>query len=301
MPRPPSASYKSRDRGPLEFESKLHEEEGNIMDIAKREAEMVSPSFPIKKASEEMVKKGIRRLPVVSAGTEKLQGMFVSRDIVDFLGGGEKHQIIQNKHKGNFLSAINDPVKIIMNPEAPHTSNTSSISEVAKLLYETGAGGVPILDKERVVIGIVTERDFAGYMPSPAQARVEGYMTQNVVTADPNLFLIDAMKKMISEGFRRLPIVEDGELVGIITSVDVLDYFGSSEVFNHMASDNAMDAMSIEISEIMTEDPVTATPDDDLGEVAREMRKRGYGGLPVIENGNLVGIITERDILEILL
>ncbi|KXB05785.1 hypothetical protein AKJ52_03065 [candidate division MSBL1 archaeon SCGC-AAA382C18] len=88
---------------------------------------------------------------------------------------------------------------------------------------------------------------------------------------------------------------------GSSTSVDILKYFGNSEVFKHKASDDATDAMSIEVQKIMTDEPLTTNPTADLGEVAREMEKHGYGGLPVLDDDELVGIITERDILEILL
>lgn len=301
LTKDPSASYKSGDRGPLEFESKLHEEEGEIMKIANRNVFTISPSLPIKEASEIMVERGVRRLPVASPGTKKFQGMIVSRDIVDFLGGGDKHQIIEKKHSKNFLSAINDSSEIIMNPSVPYVKKSSSISETAKLLSERGVGGVPILDKKKAVEGIVSERDFASYIPAPANVQVEVYMTQNVVTTDPNLFLIDAMKRMISEGFRRLPVVEDGGLEGILTSVDILDYFASSEIFDYMSTGDASDAISIEINQIMTEDPLSVSPKDDLGETARKMEEKGYSGLPVVEDEELVGIITERDILELLI
>ncbi|KXB00224.1 hypothetical protein AKJ40_01625, partial [candidate division MSBL1 archaeon SCGC-AAA259M10] len=273
---------------------------GRIMTIAERDVITIPPSLPIKEASEKMVRNGVRRLPVTSPGTEKLHGMLVTRDIVDFLGGGEKNQIIEKKHNHNFLSAINDPSKIIMDRDAPYADNKSSISDVAKILIEKNVGGTPIVDKERKVVGIVSERDFARYIPSPAQTRVEAHMTQNVVTAEPDLFLIDIMKRMINEGFRRLPVVDNNKLVGVITSVDVLEYFGTSEMFEHMSSGDAKDAMAIEIRELMTKNPITVDPKADLGETARRMEKHGYGGLPVVENGKLVGLITERDIVELL-
>jgi len=300
LPRDPSASYKSRDRGPLEFESRLHEEEGEIMKIAERDVITIPPSFPIKEASEKMVEEGVRRLPVTSPGTKRLHGVLVTRDIVDFLGGGDKHGIIENKHGGNFLSAINDPVKEIMDADYPYASDKSSISDVAKILWEKGVGGVPIVDRDEKVAGIVSERDFAGYIPQPAGTRVEVHMTKDVVTADPDLFLIDVMRRMIREGFRRLPVVDGDKLVGIITTVDVLNYFGTSEIFKNMSTDHGMDAVSIEVREVMSEDPVVADPKADLGETARKMSGHGYGGLPVVEDGELVGMITERDIVEIL-
>lgn len=301
MTKDPSTSYKSRDRGPVEFESKLHEKEGEVMKIANEDVVSISRGLPIKDASEKMVEEGIRRLPVTDPGTNKLQGLLVTRDIVDFLGGGKSHKIIENKHSGNFLSAINDSVEIIMSSEPIYVSDKSSISDVAKTLRDESVGGVPILDKNDVVVGIVSERDLAGYMPSPAKAKVRNYMTQEVFTVDPELFLLNAMKRMISEDFRRLPVTEDGELVGIITSVDVLEYFGTSEMFEHMSSGNAVDAMHIELEKLMTKDPVFVTPEDDIGETARKMNESGYGGLPVLENGEISGIITERDIVEALL
>lgn len=301
IPRPPSTSYKSRDRGPHEIKSRLHEEEGEIMEITTKEVVTIPPSLPIKNASEKMVENRVRRLPVVSAGQGHLKGILVTRDIVDFLGGGEKYQIITEKHEGNFLSAINDSSKLIINRDAPYADTSVSISEVAKMLDQKGVGGVPILGKEDKIKGIVTERDFASYMPSPAQISVEKYMSTDVVTVDPDLFVSEAMKTMISEGFRRLPVTENGTLEGILTSMDVLEYFGTNEMFKHMKSGSIEEALSIEIEEIMTKDPVTANPREDLGEVGSEMRDEGYGGFPVLENNELVGIITERDILEVLL
>lgn len=301
MTKDPSASYKSQDRGPVEFESKLHEKEGEIMNIANKNVITISRGLPIKNASEKMVEEGVRRLPVTDPGTNKLQGMLVTRDIVDFLGGGDSHKIIENKHSGNFLSAINDSSEIIMNSDPPYARNKASISDVAKILRDEGVGGVPIVNKENKVVGIVSEHDLGGYMPSPANAKVRTYMSRNIVSIDPDIFLIDVMERMISEGFRRLPVEDEGALVGVITSVDVLEYFGTSEMFNHMSSEDAGDAMHIEIEKLMTKNPVTVTPEDDVGETASKMEESGYGGLPVLEDEELVGIITERDIVEALL
>jgi len=301
LPKDPSASYKSRDRGPAEFESKLHEEEGEIMDIASEDVITISTGMPIKDATEKMVENGIRRLPATDPGSRRLKGMVVTRDIVNFLGGGEKHQIIENKHSGNFLSAINDSTERIMDPNPPYTTNKSSISKTAQKMKDEGVGGLPILDKDKKILGIVSERDLTGYMPSPANAKVDNYMTQNVITLEPDVFLTEAMEEMISKGFRRLPVVENDDIIGIITSVDVLKYFGSSEMFKNMSSGNAADALHVEIKKIMTEDPLCCEPEDDVGNIARKMKESGFGGLPVTENGNLIGIITERDIIEALL
>lgn len=292
--------YKSRDRGPLEFKSKLRREEGKIMALAKRDVITIPPTLPIKDAAERMVKHGVRRLPVTDAGTKRLEGVVVTRDILDFLGGGDKHLLVQKKFKGNFLAAMNEGVREIMNPDPPCGDVRSSIAEVAKLLLKTGVGGVPILNDRRRVAGIITERDFVRFMPSHARTKVEGHMTKQVVTASPELSIGEATKRMISKGFRRLPVVKEDKLVGMVTSVDVLRYFGTSKMFEYMASGMVEEAMAVGVSEIMSRDLAIIGPEADLGEAVRTMAEHDCGGLPVVADGKLVGIITERDLLELL-
>jgi CBS domain-containing protein len=105
---------------------------------------------------------------------------------------------------------------------------------------------------------------------------------------------------MISKGVRRLPVVRFRELVGIVTSVDILKYFGTSKMFEYMATGRVDEAISMGVETIMTRDLLTVTPRTDIGEAAHLMVERGCGGLPVVEGDELVGIITERDMLELL-
>jgi CBS domain-containing protein len=301
MRRIPHVGYKSRDRGPLEFESRLRREEGNIMPIARREVITIPPTMRIKDAAEVMVKHGVRRLPVTDPGTKRLMGIVTTRDIVDFLGGGERFKIIQTKFRGNFLAAVNDPIRTIMSEKVVYGTDDMSIADVAKLLLRTGVGGVPILDAHAHVVGIVSERDFVSYMPAVTGIPVGYHMTREVVTAEPGLSIREAASRMISRGVRRLPVIGDNrELVGIVTSVDILRYFGTSKMFEYMASGRAEEAMGVGVEEIMTKEVLTVSPQTDMGEAASLMVRRGCGGLPVLEEGALVGIITEHDMLGLL-
>jgi CBS domain-containing protein len=90
------------------------------------------------------------------------------------------------------------------------------------------------------------------------------------------------------------------ELVGIITSVDILRYFGTSKMFEYMATGRVDEAMSLGVETIMTRNVLTVSPEMDVGEAAQLMVEKGCGGLPVVEGDELVGIITERDMLELL-
>jgi CBS domain-containing protein len=270
------------------------------MPIARRNVITIPPTTRIKDAAELMVKREMRRLPITNPGTKRLMGIIRTRDIVDFLGGGEKFMIVQKKLHGNFFAAANEPVRTIMSERIIHGTTDQSIADIARLLLSTGVGGVPIIDKREQVVGMVSERDFASYIPASTGRPVSYHMTRHVITAEPELQIREAARRMISRGVRRLPVVRGRELVGIVTSVDVLRYFGTSKVFEHMLSQRVDEAMSVGVEEIMTRDVLTVTPSTDLGEAAKLMRERGCGGLPVIARNELEGIITEHDLLELL-
>lgn len=292
--------YKSRDRGPLDFRSKLHREEGSIMPLARKTVITIPPTMRIKDAAELMVERKVRRLPVTDPGTQKLIGMLRTRDIVDFLGGGDRHKIVQVKFKGNFFAAVNEPVRSIMSGDIVYGTADMSIMDVAKILLAKGAGGVLILDETAKIVGIVSERDFISYVPSITGATVSYYMARHVVTAEPELPIQEAARRMVSRGFRRLPVVRGRELVGIVTSVDILRYFGTGKVFEYMRSQRMDEAMAVGVQEIMTKDVLKVAPETDVGEAAGLMREKGCGGLPVVSGDTLVGIITERDLLRLL-
>jgi acetoin utilization protein AcuB len=113
---------------------------------------------------------------------------------------------------------------------------------------------------------------------------VANRMTKEPITVEPDDLLIRASHKMQAGGFRRLPVVSAGKLVGIVSERDLREHRGSLE--------------RTKINGMMTEDPVTVTPTTTLEEAAQILVERQIGGLPVVENGRLVGIITTSDILK---
>lgn len=293
--------YQLREQGPLDFRSRLHREEGNIMPIARRNVLTIPPTMRIKSAAELMIKRGVRRLPITDPGTKRLIGIIRTRDIIDFLGGGKKFMIVQEKLNGNFFAAANEPVRTIMSEHVIQGTTDMSIADAARLLLSTGVGGVPIIDERGQVAGMISERDFISYVPATTGTPVNYHMTRHVTTAEPGLQIREAARRMISRGCRRLPVVRERELVGIVTSVDVLRYFGTSKIFEHMRSQRVDEAMSVAVEEIMTRDVIKVTPETDIGEAAELMRECGCGGLPVVTGDELTGIITEHDLLELLI
>lgn len=271
------------------------------MTIAKSPVITMAPTTPVYDGIQIMVKEGFRRIPIVDPGTKRLRGIVTASDIVSYLGGGEKFHIIQREHAGNFFRAINEPVRHIMNREVFSVHTSVKISDAIDLMIESKVGGLPVIDGEGRVWAIVTERDiiilFSGMISG---AKVSNLMSKKVVTETPEAPILEAEKKMIRRGFRRLPLVSEGKLVGIVTVMDILRFFGSGKVFQHLQSGTIDQVLQTQIAEIAVKDVVTVGRNVDVGEAAQLMRDKRIGALPVVENEKLVGIITERDFFKLI-
>jgi acetoin utilization protein AcuB len=125
---------------------------------------------------------------------------------------------------------------------------------------------------------------------------VEKWMTKNVITVRPHEKIIDAFELMQGQGIRHLPVVENGELKGLVTDRDIrLALIPSplSTPEDHMYHLGALE----QVEEIMTSDLITVAPTTSIEEAAKLMAQYKIGAVPVVAQGKLVGILTETDIL----
>jgi CBS domain-containing protein len=268
------------------------------MMVAKRDVVQIPPTMTIMGAVKTMVKYRFRRLPVSDPGTNRLMGIVTVIDVVNFLGGGDKAQIIENKHRGNLLSAINEEIGSIMEENVVTLHEGDSIDGVIRMMLRGNVSGFPIVNDDSKVIGIVSERDFVGIVAKTITGKsVADFMSRDVVTVRPDTTVEDAARVMISSDFRRVPIVHEGVMTGIVTTSDIVNYLGSGEVFEKLVTGNMHEALDVPIKAIAREAPITVEPNLDLGEAAELMIARDVNVLPVIVDGALTGIITERDFL----
>jgi len=292
---------KLREKGQLDLRTHPPKKrEGEIMTIAKRPVITMAPTTPVYDAIQIMAKEGFRRIPIVDPGTHRLQGIITAADIIDYLGGNQKFQIVQRKYAGNFFKAINEPVRSIMAEKVVSAQTSAKISDVIELMKKNKIGGLPVVDEENRVWAIVTERDVASLFAGKMRAKVTDLMSKKVVAVPPKTSIFEAEKIMIKYGFRRLPIISDNKLIGIATVMDILRFFGSGKVFEHLQSGTIFQVLQTPILEIATKEVVTIKPEADAGEAARLMRERNVGALPVVKNEKLVGIITERDFFKLI-
>jgi len=127
---------------------------------------------------------------------------------------------------------------------------------------------------------------------------VHNWMTQEVVTISPEETVLRAQELMEEREIRRLPVVHEGKLVGIITRGDIQRVLPStSEATGDLWELDYLHPLAkLTVAEAMTEDPLTISPGGTIEEAALLMQEHKIGGLPVVEEGELVGIITESDI-----
>ncbi|HII06112.1 MAG TPA: CBS domain-containing protein [Methanotrichaceae archaeon] len=287
------------DRGPVQFDSRAAKRTGDVLTIATTEVVTAPPTTTIISAVKIMTSYGFGRLPIADAGTRRLLGVVTSVDVVDFLGGGIRHNLLKKKYEGNILAAINADIREIMSPRLLSIGEKSSVEDALKLMYEKNVGGLPVVDEETRIKALITEHDFAKLLAGVNTGiKVEEFMSPNVVTANGQMSIEKTTKMMVQQGgFRKLPVVQDSILIGMVTASDIMRYLGSGEAFGKVVTGDIGEVMSQHIKILVRRDLVSTEKEADLGGAAETMMEKGIGALPVMENGSLVGIITKRDFI----
>lgn len=125
---------------------------------------------------------------------------------------------------------------------------------------------------------------------------VRDIMTTNPLSARLGTSVFDAIRTLESEQIRHLPIVEGGELVGIVSDRDLLRYSHAALLED---PDAARTRLQVAISTIMTSDPSCVAPEDDVDDAIDLMLENRIGALPVVDEaeGRLVGILSYVDVM----
>ena len=129
--------------------------------------------------------------------------------------------------------------------------------------------------------------------------RIRDMMTKNPVTVDSETLVMDAQKIMKENNVRRLPVVDKGKLLGIVTKHDILEASPSPATSLSVHELNYL-LSKMKVKEIMKKNPLTLTPDTPFEEALKIGQEKKIGSFPVVENGKLVGIATESDIVRFL-
>jgi len=129
--------------------------------------------------------------------------------------------------------------------------------------------------------------------------KVADVMTKNPLTLMPSETIAQADELMTANKIRQLPIIEESELVGIVTDRDIRSFLSASLLESPETREKALNT---QVREIMTTEPITLSPDDDLEDAVELLIEEKMGGIPVVsEWEGLVGILTYVDVLRVFL
>ena len=130
--------------------------------------------------------------------------------------------------------------------------------------------------------------------------KIRELMQPDVVTVREDSPAKDAFEIMRRRRFRHLMVLDkQGQLVGIVSDRDFLNVAVMFKKRPASAEEYLIDD-KLQVRDVMTTEPATVTPDDDLGHAIDLMLDLLINGLPVVDNGKLVGVVTHTDLLRLL-
>jgi CBS domain-containing protein len=153
--------------------------------------------------------------------------------------------------------------------------------DVLKILKRTGISGVPVL-KEGKLVGIITRKDL---LRKAEETQLGLLMTPDPVTIAPGAPLSEAAKLLTTHSIRRLPVVEDEQLIGLISIADLVHAIATLRI-------------KMEIKDTYTSQTFALWEETPLPVVGRVMEISGFEAIPILDaDSKLQGIISERDLI----
>jgi CBS domain-containing protein len=186
------------------------------------------------------------------------------------------------------------------------------VERIAKIMVRNLISGLPVVSPSSGdLLGIITKTDLL-------EAYVDGYsgaykvgdlMTKNPITVKRTHTIFRVQELLAKYNISRVVVVDDDRPVGIITETDVVfskqakpsaarDKFIKQRLRGHKGRETVVRVYTVPIAEdVMTPDPYVVEMDEDAAKAASLMLDHGISGLPVVEQGRLVGIITKTDLV----
>ncbi len=287
-----------RSDGKPNFKDRIHRKPSELSPVILEDAPTIGLRTPILRVCEVMSSSGIRMTPVIGPNLI-IEGVLTGMDIIDYLGGGPRYNIILSHSLKSIYDALKMPAENIMRNNPVVVSEDANIPEVLEVMIKYGVGALPVINRDGRYVGLITERSLVKYLTGKVTGvKVAQVMSTELITADDSSSIGDAMKLMINTGVRRLPVVGGGgEIKGILAWKDIIDMIGRHRVFNLLKGGDIKEFLNIPISMAMRKEVLTIDPESDIGIAASIMNVKNVGSLLVVSKGEVKGIVTERDVL----
>jgi CBS domain-containing protein len=253
----------------------------------------VTPETSLTEARKIVNERKIRALPIVK--NDQLVGIITRRGLLrldlSFLGSDAWDVNLDLKEEKVCDVMTANPITV-----TPQTL----IPKAARIMLENKITALPVVEEGRLV-GILTNSDLLRFIitESPALKKkmaVEHYMTDEVVTVDPDTSLLEAHRLMGTKRFRSLPVVAEDAVVGVITRTDLMSS-DPSRLASRNNQELSLKILTQPVEKVMTKAVISVTPDVALTEAARLMLENKIHCLVVLDGDKkLTGILTESDL-----
>jgi len=172
-------------------------------------------------------------------------------------------------------------VKDYMTSDVVHVDIPGNRDDVLKILKRTGISGVPVL-KNKKLVGIITRKDL---LRKPEETQLGLLMASKPITIDPDCTIQDAAKLLVNHRIRRLPVVEDNKLIGLLSVADLIHAIAQMKIKE-------------EIKETYSSTTFALWEETPLPLVGRVMEISGVDAIPILNSESILqGIISERDLI----
>jgi acetoin utilization protein AcuB len=163
-----------------------------------------------------------------------------------------------------------------------------NLGSAAQAMVWSGVHHLPVLG-EGSVVGVVSERDIFSARVDMDRVSVREVMRRPALVARPDDDLTDAAQRMVQDQIGCLPVVEEDQLIGILTRGDILTHEAKRAPLPPVTS--------LRVGELMKREPITIVGDDALLNAAALMMAAGVRHLPVVDHGSrLIGMLSDRNV-----
>ena len=254
-----------------------------VKDVMRREVYLVEGNDPVSRAIGIMREHNVPLVIVV----DKLENGRI-------LGAITERMIMRATYNPDAMKAKTVAARI------PRISSSASVAEAARLMLENHVLALPV-EEDGKIIGVIAVEDVVHAMGDEffSKIRVGDVMSRELVSIGPRDTVGQAIALMREHGISRLPVVDGGKLVGVVTIHDIIIKViqPRQRVTRGEYAGEKLRTLSHQVKDIMTADVIVARPDEPLSTAIRRMLEADVSCLIVVHDGRPVGILTRTDIL----
>jgi CBS domain-containing protein len=256
----------------------------------------------VKNALNLLAKHNVSGMPILKKDTKKVVGILTRTDI--------------------FKNADEEQLALIMSKEVHSVTNDQDIKDAAKLLFEKRIHGLPVVNKKKNLVGIISPKDILKVLSDKNERETENYFTNIVAPTYQDTPINIAMEIINITNENALPVLNDElKLIGIVTDGDLFKlshihesvsqtnmgmggdedqwtWEGIRDIVRLHYSTSEVTLPQIPVKEIMITDVVKGFKNTTVSEIANSMLKHDISHIPIVDaNDRLIGMISDIDLM----